>query len=100
MHQTKTFYEDINYIRLLLILLLVFYHAFAPFGGAWESIYPGKHISAYWWLDKLSYAFMLESFVFISGFLFGNQACKALKSGGHFNYKNGFKRQISAVDCS
>ena len=28
---------------------------------------------AYWWLDKLSYAFMLEMFVFISGYVFGFQ---------------------------
>ena len=30
-------------------------------------------IKAYWWLDKLSYAFMLELFVFVSGYVFGYQ---------------------------
>ena len=59
--------------RSILIVLLVFFHSFAPFGGGWEQIDNYPDIRAYWWLDWLSYAFMLESFVFISGFLFGYQ---------------------------
>ena len=59
-------------IRPILVVLLVFYHAFAPYGGAWETI-EGCSIKAYWWLDWLSFAFMLETFVFISGYVFGYQ---------------------------
>lgn len=60
-------------IRLILVLLLVFYHAFAIFGGSWEPIdgFPG--VKVYWWLDWLSYACMLETFVFVSGYVFGYQ---------------------------
>lgn len=60
-------------IRPILIVLLVFYHAFAPFSGAWEPIGGYPMIRTYWWLDKLSYAFMLEMFVFVSGYVFGYQ---------------------------
>lgn len=60
-------------IRPILIVLLVFYHAFAPFSGAWEPIEGYPIIKTYWWLDKLSYAFMLEMFVFVSGYVFGYQ---------------------------
>ena len=60
-------------IRNILIVLLVFYHAFAPYSGAWEPIEGYPAIRAYWWLDWLSYAFMLEMFVFVSGYVFGFQ---------------------------
>ena len=62
---------DVAIIRPLLIVLLVFYHAFAIYSGAWEPIAGYPDILAYWWLDKLSYAFMLETFVFVSGYVFG-----------------------------
>lgn len=65
--------KDVAIIRPILIVLLVFYHAFAPFSGAWAPIEGFPEISAYWWLGRLSSAFMLEMFVFISGFVFGYQ---------------------------
>lgn len=69
----KNYLSEIIIIRPILILLLVFYHAFAIYSGAWHPIEGFPHISAYWWLDKLSYAFMLETFVFVSGYVFGFQ---------------------------
>ena len=56
-----------------ILIILVFYHAFAIYSGAWSPIKGFPEIRAYWWLDKLSYAFMLELFVFISGYVFGYQ---------------------------
>ena len=67
---------NVIYIRLLLILLLVFYHAFAIYGGSWppvEAMGQLQDIKLYYWLDKLSYACLLEMFVFISGHVFGYQ---------------------------
>lgn len=60
-------------IRLLLIVLVVFYHAFIVYQGGWVSVAYSPEIKAYWWLDKLSYSFMLEMFVFVSGFVYGYQ---------------------------
>lgn len=65
--------SDVTLIRNILIILLVFYHAFAIYSGAWAPIKGFPEIRVYWWLDKLSYAFMLELFVFISGYVFGYQ---------------------------
>lgn len=75
MQQKRKSYILLNValIRPLLIVLLVFYHAFAPYSGAWVPIDGFHEVKAYWWLDKLSYAFMLEMFVFISGYVFGYQ---------------------------
>ena len=72
--KTKTnILSDVVVIRNILIVLLVFYHAFAIYSGAWAPLKGFSEIKTYWWLDKLSYAFMLELFVFISGFVFGYQ---------------------------
>lgn len=64
---------DVVVIRNILIVLLVFYHAFAIYSGAWAPIKIFPEVQVYWWLDKLSYAFMLELFVFVSGYVFGYQ---------------------------
>lgn len=65
--------QNVALIRPLLIVLLVFYHAFAPYSGIWKPIPGYADVPAYWWLDRLSYAFMLEMFVFVSGYVFGYQ---------------------------
>lgn len=72
-YMQKQLLNDLIIIRPMLIVLLVFYHAFAVYGGAWTPIEGFPDIAAYWWLDRLAYAFMLEAFVFISGYVFGYQ---------------------------
>lgn len=69
----KKVLNNIALIRPILVFLLVFYHAFAPYSGGWEPIDGFPDVPAYWWMDKLSYAFMLELFVFVSGYVFGFQ---------------------------
>lgn len=64
---------DVVIIRPILVVLLVFYHAFAIYSGIWTPIEGFPEVRVYWWLDKLSYAFMLETFVFVSGYVFGYQ---------------------------
>lgn len=73
MKPKTAFLSEVAIIRPILIVLLVFYHAFAIYSGAWAPIKGYPEVPAYWWLDKLSYAFMLEMFVFISGYVFGFQ---------------------------
>ena len=63
-------------IRLVLIVLLVFYHAFAIFSGVWSPIAGYPEIPLYDIMDKLSYACLLETFVFISGYILGFQVSK------------------------
>lgn len=65
--------SNIVVIKPILVILLVFYHAFAIYGGSWEPLPDYPEIAVYWWLDKISYACMLELFVFVSGYLFGFQ---------------------------
>ena len=73
MTSNSRYLEDVAIIRPILIVQLVFYHAFAIYSGAWKPIGGLPEVPIYWWLDKLSYAFMLETFVFVSGYVFGFQ---------------------------
>ena len=87
---------DVAIIRPILVVLVVFYHAFAIYSGGWDPIDGFPEIRAYWWLDKLSYAFMLELFVFISGYVFGYQVRIKGKNYllGKKLFVNKFKRLI------
>lgn len=73
MASNKGLLNNVVIIRLILVVLLVYYHAFAIYSGGWEPISGYPSIKLYWWLGKLSYAFLLESFVFVSGYVFGFQ---------------------------
>lgn len=72
---TNILYEVIP-IRLFLIVTLVFYHAFAVFSGVWTPIAGYPDIPVYGMVDKLSYASLLETFVFISGYILGYQVSR------------------------
>lgn len=78
--------SDVVLIRLLLIVLLVMYHAFAPYCGGWEPLPGQETILAYWWIGRAAYSFMLPSFVFISGYVFGFQVRR--KGERVLNFKN------------
>lgn len=72
----KDYLLEVIPIRLFLIVTLVFYHAFCIFSGAWAPIEGYPEIPIYSILDKFSYACLLETFVFISGYIFGYQVRK------------------------
>jgi fucose 4-O-acetylase-like acetyltransferase len=67
---------EVDYIRVILIFALVGYHAFAPFCGAWVAV-SDMQVPIYSWIGEFFYSFMLEAFVFVSGYVFGYQVrCK------------------------
>lgn len=63
--------NDVMIIRPLAIFLLVVWHSFIIYTGGWSAPAGFQPNECYWWLAKFSYAFMLELFVFISGYVFG-----------------------------
>lgn len=84
MGNDKKIIEEVCIIRLFLIILLVLYHAFAPYCGSWDPIESIKDYSdVYWWIGKTTYSCMLESFTLISGWVMG------------FQYKNNRKIELS-----
>lgn len=71
--------NEVSFIRPILIILLVLYHSFAIFDGIWREPTGFVDIPAYGWISKVSYAIMLQMFVFISGYLWAYQREVLLK---------------------
>ncbi len=65
--------SEVSFIRPLLIILVVLYHAFAPFAGTWREFAGFVPNEAYRYIANISYSSMLETFVFISGYVFSYQ---------------------------
>lgn len=71
--QRRPLLQDVVVIRPTAIVLLVLMHAFTMFAGNWPPVETYRPVAAYWWVAKAAYSFMLEIFVFISGYLFAYQ---------------------------
>lgn len=65
--------KEIDIVRPLLVILVVVYHAFNIYAQGWEPVDGYVDVPLYKWVDIYSYSFVLEAFVFISGFLYGYQ---------------------------
>ena len=65
--------KEVNFIRPFLLILLVFYHSFAPYNGAWKEFAGFQANNLYYWGASFAYSSMLETFVFVSGYVFAFQ---------------------------
>lgn len=65
--------QDVVVLRLLLIFLLVAVHAFAIYNGVWRLPEGIHEVKAYGWIAAFAYSFMLETFIFVSGYVYGYQ---------------------------
>ena len=66
----KVWLNEVSFMRPVLLVLLVSYHAFAPFVGTWPMPIGCEDVELYRWLGHFSIAFLLEGYVFISGYIF------------------------------
>ena len=64
---------DIVLVRLFLIAVLVLYHSMCPFTGGWGKFEGQTDIPAYGILGVILYSCLLETWVFVSGYVFGHQ---------------------------
>lgn len=69
-------------MRSILALLIVFMHSFTCYDGSWKQPASYVDILLYKWLARISFAFTLEAFVFISGYLFAFQRITLQRTGG------------------
>lgn len=72
--------DEVSFIRPILILLVVLYHSMAIHTGNWEMPEGVTVIPVYKVIGRLSYLFMLETFVFVSGYVWAYQREKRGKS--------------------
>ena len=70
---------EISFMRPILLVLLVSYHAFAPYCGAWEMPQGIEANEVYKWLAYITRALSLEGFLFLSGYTLTMQLVKKRK---------------------
>lgn len=74
--------DEVTLMRTILALLIVFMHSFTCYDGCWRQPDGYVDIPLYKWLSRTSFAFTLEVFVFISGYLFAFQRITLNRAGG------------------
>lgn len=65
--------NEVTLMRCILALAIVFMHSFTCYQGGWAEPAGYVAIPLYKWIARISFAFLLEGFVFISGYLFAFQ---------------------------
>jgi len=65
--------DEISFMRPILIVLVVLYHAMAIHTGNWSLPEGMQQIGVYASVGRIAYIFMLESFVFMSGYVWAHQ---------------------------
>lgn len=65
--------DEVSLIRPILIILLVLMHSFTVFNGVWPEFTGYQDCEAYKWIARSSFSFLLESFVFVSGYVWAFQ---------------------------
>ena len=65
--------DEVSFMRPILIVLVVLYHAMAIHTGNWDLPEGTPQIGAYAAVGRIAYMFMLEAFVFMSGYVWAFQ---------------------------
>ena len=87
--------DEITLMRTILALLIVFMHSFTCYNGSWAQPAGYVEIPLYKWLTRTSFAFTLEAFVFLSGYLFAFQRITLQRTDGFWKLTiNKLKRLI------
>ena len=74
--------DEITLMRTILAVLIVFMHSFTCYNGGWPEPAGFVNVPVYKWLSRFSFAFTLQAFVFISGYLFAFQRITLKQTGG------------------
>lgn len=66
---------NIDWLRPLVVLLIVINHVFAIYSGVWESPWNGidDNVEVYKWVQRIAICCSLQLFTFISGYIYGFQ---------------------------
>ena len=87
--------DEVTLMRTILALLIVFMHSFTCYNGSWKEPAGYVDIPLYKWLTRTSFAFTLEAFVFLSGYLFAFQRITLRRMDGFWKLtSNKLKRLI------
>ena len=73
--------QDVILIRFSVIILLLLCHTFTIYGNGWKSPDGIETFLPYKLISQIAYAAMLETFVFVSGYVFQSQVVKGKVKG-------------------
>ena len=73
--------QDVILIRFSVVILLLFCHSFTIYGNGWKCPTGIETFLPYKLISQITYAAMLETFVFISGYVFQMQVEKGKIKG-------------------
>lgn len=65
--------DEISFIRPILIVQLILVHCFTVFNGGWPPFIGYSDCTNYMWVSRTCYSFMLETFTFVSGYVWAYQ---------------------------
>ena len=69
---------NIDFLRPLIILLIVVNHVFAIYAGVWDSPWENaENIEIYKWIQRVAICCSLQLFTFISGYIYAFQVKRA-----------------------
>lgn len=89
MKSQRTILNDVMIMRPIVIFLLIVTHSFTMYtGGSWSLPEGINEVYAYGEIAHIAFSFMLETFVFISGYLFAMQQQRQQKPFTFFLLKN------------
>lgn len=72
-NKSKALLREVVILRPICIFLLILYHSFIIYTGGWKAPVGFFPVESYRWIAELSYSFMLQLFVLLSGYIFGYQ---------------------------
>ncbi len=87
--------DEVTLMRCILALLIVFMHSFTCYNGGWPEPAGFVNVPIYKWMSRFSFAFTLQAFVFVAGYLFAFQRITLNRSCGFMDLvSNKLKRLI------
>lgn len=74
--------DEVTLMRSILAILIVLFHAFCCWDGRWKPFDGFEENPFYGWISRVAFAFTLEGFVLISGYLYAFQQITLKRNGG------------------
>lgn len=84
---------EVDILRIILIIILLVDHAFAPFGEIWEPVINQSDNVIYEYISQISSSLFLQIFVFISGYIYGMKCLQI----NNYDYKREIYRKFTRL---
>ena len=91
---TQKWLIEVDYLRVVSVLLLVLDHTFIIYTGGWKQPEGIHNVDIYYWAGNLFMCIMLPLYVFISGYTYSSQLSKSQE---HLSFKQMLIRKVKRL---